>query len=207
MPGHKLNLECGGLPPLLRSKNHRNSSYRRNKPAAGAQPDAGEARTDFFDSLSHSAAVVGINTSALIEAAIVGKSVLAPLAPEFAGTQLGTLHFRHVLFENGGFVHVGESLEAHFDGLGDVLENGDKHAGQTRRFVESFVRPRGIEHPAAPILADEIEALAAIAPKAERPRVADLALRAALVPVSAGAALVGGTAAALRPAPEAAEDS
>ena len=66
-------------------------------PPAGAQPDAGEARAGFFDSLAHSAAVVGINTSALIEAAILGKSVLTPRVPEFAGTQEGTLHFRYVL--------------------------------------------------------------------------------------------------------------
>lgn len=164
-------------------------------PPAGAQPDAGEARADFFDSLSHSAAVVGINTSALIEAAIVGKSVLAPLAPEFVGTQLGTLHFRYVLFENGGFVHVGESLETHLDALDDVLEHGDEHSEQTRSFVESFVRPRGIARPAAPILADEIEALAATAPAAERRRLGDVALRLVLAPVSI-CALVAGTAAA-----------
>src|SRR5207302_1659245 len=57
-------------------------------PPGGAQPDAGEARAGFFDSLAHSTAVVGVNTSALLEAGIVGKSVLSPLAEEFAGTQL-----------------------------------------------------------------------------------------------------------------------
>jgi hypothetical protein len=165
-------------------------------PPAGAQPDAGEARADFFDSLWHSAAVVGINTSALIEAAIVGKSVLAPLAPEFTGTQLGTLHFRHVLFENGGFVHVERSLEAHLDRLDHVLEHGDEHAGQTRRFVESFVRPHGIERAASPILADEIEALAASAPTAERRRPADHALRLVRAPLAVCAELVGSDAAA-----------
>ena len=60
--------------------------------------------TRFFDSLAHSAAVVGINTTAMIEAAIVGKSVLTVLAPEFA--QESTLHFHYLLEENGGFLHV-----------------------------------------------------------------------------------------------------
>src|SRR6266508_600619 len=53
-------------------------------PREGALPVTDEARADFFDSLAHSGAVVGINTTAMIEAAIVGKSVLTVLAPEFA---------------------------------------------------------------------------------------------------------------------------
>ena len=67
-------------------------------PPAGAQPDAGKARADFFDSLFHSAAVVGINTSALIEAAILGKSVLVPLAVQ-APHRVASL----VLVDSAGF--------------------------------------------------------------------------------------------------------
>ena len=42
-----------------------------------------------FDSLYYSAAVVGINTSAMIEAAILGKPVLSLMTGDFAGTQEG----------------------------------------------------------------------------------------------------------------------
>ena len=174
-------------------------------PPDGAQPDAGGARADFFDSLSHSAAVVGINTSALLEAAIAGRSVLTPLAPEFAGTQRGTLHFRYLLFENGGFVHVGETLDEHFAQLGGVLERGDEHAEQTRRFVASFVRPHGLGHPAAPILADEIEALARTSRARHRRRLRDYALQALLTPAALAAAIVGGVSQRVRrraPLPE-----
>jgi hypothetical protein len=174
-------------------------------PSAGAQPDAGEARADFFDSLFHSGAVVGINTSALIEAAILGKTVLVPLAPEFSGTQTGTLHFRYLLFENGGFVHVGETMERHLEQLRGALGRGDEHADQTRRFVASFVRPHGLERPAAPILADAVEALARLSPEPARRSARDLALRVLLTPAALAAGAVGSAAERVRrrsPVPE-----
>jgi hypothetical protein len=157
-------------------------------PPGGAQPDGGDARADFFDSLAHSAAVVGINTSALIEAAVLGKSVLTPKAPEFAGTQQGTLHWRYLLYENGGFLHVGESLDEHFGQLASILESGDAHAARTRSFVQSFVRPHGLDRPAAPILANAIESLAALRPATHRHTLRERALRALLAPL----AFVGG---------------
>jgi hypothetical protein len=166
-------------------------------PAGGAQPDVGEARAGFFDSLWHSAAVVGINTSALIEAAILGKSVLTPRVPEFAGTQEGTLHFRYVMAENGGFVHVGD-LDAHLDALADVLARGDEHTEQTRRFVGFFVRPHGLDRPAAPIMADAIEALAELSPAPSRRSPGDRLLGLALTPVAVAASLVGGVSERVR---------
>jgi hypothetical protein len=112
----------------------------------------------FYDSLAHSAAVVGINTTAMIEAAVVGKSVLTVLAPEFG--QESTLHFHYLLEENGGFLHVASSLDEHAEQLGRVLEDRAEDAEQRRRFVESFVRPHGLGRPATPIFADAVEELA-----------------------------------------------
>ncbi len=113
---------------------------------------------DFYDSIAHSAAVVGINTTAMIEAAIVGKPVLTILEPKFA--QEGTLHFHHLLEENGGFLHTASSLEEHLGRLARVLDEGEEGAERRRRFVEAFVRPRGLDRPATPIFADEVEELA-----------------------------------------------
>ncbi|MGE5272764.1 MAG: hypothetical protein ACM3QU_03200 [Verrucomicrobiota bacterium] len=174
-------------------------------PAGGAQPDAGEARAGFFDSLWHGAAVVGINTSALIEAAILGKSVLTPRVPEFAGTQEGTLHFRYVTVENGGFVHAGE-LDEHLDALADVLARGDEHAERTRRFVESFVRPHGIDRSAAPIMADAIEGVASLSPAPVRSSPGTELLRIALTPAAFAVGVIGGVSARLRRRPPAERD-
>jgi hypothetical protein len=170
-------------------------------PPSGIQPDAGEARADFYDSLAHSAAVVGINTSVLVEAAIAGKSVLAPLSAEFAGTQCGTLHFRYLLYENGGFLHVAETLGRHFEQLAGVIERGDEDAEQTRGFVEMFVRPRGLDRPAAPVLADEVETLAAGAAAPARPSVSAYGLRALLLPVALAASVIGRASQRLRRRP------
>jgi hypothetical protein len=129
-------------------------------PREGALPVTNEARADFFDSLAHSAAVVGINTTAMIEAAIVGRSVLTVLAPEFA--QESTLHFHYLLEENGGFLHVASSLGEHAGQLARMLDEDAAGAERRRRFVESFVRPHGLDRPATPILADAVEELAGV---------------------------------------------
>ena len=42
---------------------------------------------DYYDSMFHSVAVVGVNTSALIESGIVGRPVFTVLAAEFAGSR------------------------------------------------------------------------------------------------------------------------
>jgi hypothetical protein len=127
-------------------------------PRTGAHPVAQQARADFFDTLAHSAAVVGINTTAMIEAAILGKTVLTVLVPEFA--QETTLHFHNLKVENGGFLHVAADLGEHVRQLGSVLAEDGAGAEQRRAFVESFVRPGGVDRPAAPIGAAAIEELA-----------------------------------------------
>jgi hypothetical protein len=128
-------------------------------PRRSRRPVTPEENADFFDSLAHSAAVVGINTTAMIEAAIVGKSVFTILKPKFA--QESTLHFHYLLAENGGFLHVASSLEEHGEQLVRVLDQGDGEADLRARFIESFVRPHGLERPTTPILADAVEELAA----------------------------------------------
>ncbi|MGE5272284.1 MAG: hypothetical protein ACM3QU_00720 [Verrucomicrobiota bacterium] len=129
-------------------------------PSGGARPVGNEASAGFFDSLSHSEAVVGINTTSMIEAAIAGKSVLTIRAPQFA--QESTLHFHHLLAENGGFLHVAESLEEHAGQLARVLEHDPEDDERRRAFVQAFVRPQGLDRPATPILADAVEETATL---------------------------------------------
>src|SRR5581483_10235746 len=90
------------------------------RPREGTLPVTDDARAEFFDSLAHSAAVVGINTTALNEDA--------------AGAE------------------------------------------RRRRFVESFVRPHGLDKPATPIFADAIEELATLPVERWRPSALRLVL-------------------------------
>ena len=118
-------------------------------------------RQDYFDSLSHSEAVVGVNTTAMVEAAIVGRTVHSVLADEFKDTQSGTLHFRYLLSENGGFLRVATSLPEHARQLADTLRAPEIGREACARFVATFIRPQGMDSPSTPILVNALERLAA----------------------------------------------
>jgi hypothetical protein len=156
-------------------------------PRRGRMPDDEGDRADYFDSLAHSAAVVGINTSALIEAAVVGRATYTVLAPEFTGTQEGTLHFHYLLAENGGVLHVARDLEEHMRQLGRAIAQPDADAARAQAFVERFVRPWGRDVAAAPLVAAAVEELAEVEPSPAPHRLAGRALR---LPLSLAAAVV-----------------
>jgi len=126
-------------------------------PRGGRMPVTSADRADFFDSIFHSAAVIGINTSAMIEAAIVGRPVLTVLEPAFAGSQTGVFHFRYLAEVGGGALIAARDLEEHFRQLAAAVRDGSR--ARSREFVETFVRPRGIDRPAALVFADEVERL------------------------------------------------
>ena len=112
-----------------------------------------------FDQLFVADAVVALNTSAELEAAIVGRPVLTVTIGDRAPGQEGTSHISYLLAGHGGFVETAGSLEEHVPQLLRALEE-DPHADARSRFVERFLRPRGIDSPAGPVLADAIERLA-----------------------------------------------
>ena len=130
-----------------------------------ANPVNESDRQDYFDSLFHSETVVGVNTTAMIEAAIVGRTVHAVLADEFHDTQGGTLHFQYLLAENGGFLRVARSLPAHAAQLAETLANPAVGREACARFVGTFIRPHGIGVQATPVLAEALERLAASGPR------------------------------------------
>jgi hypothetical protein len=118
-------------------------------------------RADYFDSMYHCAAVVGINTSAMIESAIVGRTVHTILDPTFATTQEGTHHFRYLLPTNGGFLRVASSLDEHVTQLADTLRDPDAGRPALEAFVRSFVRPNGLDTAATPLVVETLEQLGA----------------------------------------------
>ena len=130
-----------------------------------ANPVNESDRQDYFDSLFHSEAVVGVNTTAMIEAAIQGRTVLAVLADEFQDTQGGTLHFRYLLSDNGGFLRVAKSLPEHAAQLAETLANPAAGREACERFVRAFIRPHGMDVDATPVLVSALEQLAASGPR------------------------------------------
>jgi hypothetical protein len=123
----------------------------------GAHPVDDETRQDYFESLFYASAVVGLNTSAFLEAAVVGRPVHTILLPQFRENQEGTLHFHYLLPANGGPLVVARSFEEHLAQLADSLRAPD--AGRSQRFVEAFIRPAGRFVSATDVFADAVEAL------------------------------------------------
>jgi hypothetical protein len=130
----------------------------RNVAFWGAHPVDHEAKDDYFDSMYYSSAVVGLNTSAFIEASVVGKPVHTVLLPEIsAHNQEGTLHFHYLLTVNGGLLRTARSLDEHVPLLADSLAGEGGGDPKAARFAEAFVRPYGANVPATPAFVDALE--------------------------------------------------
>jgi hypothetical protein len=124
------------------------------------------SREDFYDSMHHAAAVIGVNTTAQIESAVLGRAVYTMLAPRFADTQAGTLHFEHLRSFAGGLLHLSERFDEHVDQLAGAVEERDTPSERSRTFISAFVRPNGLDRPATPFVVDALEAAAALQPAA-----------------------------------------
>src|SRR5262245_36287951 len=113
-----------------------------------------------YESIVHSNAVVGLNTTAELEAGIVGRPVFTIVADDRAvDGQSSTIHFRYLTKEQGGFVSSADSFADHLAQLNAALSHpSDQDA--IREFIQSFLRPHGIDRPVAPFFAEELERLA-----------------------------------------------
>ena len=132
---------------------------------ASAFPTGPEERADFFDSIFHSVAVLGINTSAMIEAAIVGRPVLGIRPDVFRDSHEGSIHFAYIAEDEGGFVRAAGSIDEHLAQLRGALgPDTAALAERNRAFVARFVRPRGVDRRATDVFVEELERL----PDAER---------------------------------------
>ena len=125
----------------------------------GGNPIDERSRADYFDSLFHSAAVVGLNTSAFIEGAIAGREVLTLLVPRFHDNQMGTAHFRYLVEVGGGMLRIARSMEEHVAQLGTALRRPASPEHPHREFLAAFIRPHGLTSPATPVFVQAVEAL------------------------------------------------
>ncbi|HZO61951.1 MAG TPA: hypothetical protein VFB35_03120 [Gaiellaceae bacterium] len=139
-----------------------------------SMPGAKIESATLADLLVRADAAVALNTSAEIEAAIAGTPVLTFRAGDEARGQSGSLHFHYLLEGRGGFTIDSRTLEGHVERLAGVLR-GDHDPEPARRFVESFVRPLGLDRPVTPVLAETIlrHASTPVPARAGRPLPAD----------------------------------
>ncbi|MGH9254034.1 MAG: hypothetical protein ACRD3C_05640 [Vicinamibacterales bacterium] len=155
----------------------------------GRNPIDPDAKADYYHSLYHSAAVVGLNTSAFLEGAIIGRPIFATLLPEHHENQEGTIHFHYLMTVGGGLLHTSRTLREHVEQLNAALAGGERDSSRSRRFVEAFIRPCGIDVAATPLFVREVERLGTLTIESAREPIGMGVLRAALAPVAALARL------------------
>ena len=173
---HRALRECGILvrPHFKRGEEWRGINWDGLEnivcwPPAGDVPVDARSKEHYYDSLYHASATVGLNTSALIEAAILGKPVHTVLLPEFHESQEGTLHFRYLLEGPDALLRATRTLDEHARDVAAALEGRDADPGRSARFVRAFVRPDASDVPSTARFVHALEALAAApapAPKA-----------------------------------------
>ena len=138
--------------PAFAKKGHPDARYPG---VAVTVPKSVNGDAGLFDTLSHADAVVGLNTTAELEAGILGKPVYSIRVPEFATGQTGSHHFHYLLREHGGFVECADTLAQHLTQLSAGLA-GDFDADGLKAFIQRFVRPHGLDTPVAPLMAEAI---------------------------------------------------
>ena len=150
-------------PSRLDEWNRADFSGYRNLATWGAHPVDQESKDDYFDSMYYSAGVVGLNTSAFLEAAVVGKPVHTVIVPEISReNQEGTIHFRYLLDVNGGLLHVARSLDEHVANLAETLVPQGGGDEKSARFIDGFIRPYGADVAATPKFVEAVEAAASL---------------------------------------------
>ena len=141
---------------------------------AGRNPIDDCSRDEYFDSLFFSRAVVGLVTSAFLEAAIVGRPVFTVMKPEYRMHQMGSPHFRYLIEIEGGLLHTADDWAAHVRQLESISPEDVAERQRLTRFIEAFVRPFGMAQPATPTFVSAVEELLTrpVSPQAAPPPVA-----------------------------------
>ncbi len=130
----------------------------------GRNPVSPDAQADYFDSLYHSHAVIGLVTSGFLEAAVVGRPVHSLLLPEMQMYQEGMQHFRYLIDVEGGLLKVTRNFPGHLTALALALRQPGRRDQQNLKFVRAFIRPQGLDVPATPAFVAAIEQLAEASP-------------------------------------------
>jgi hypothetical protein len=124
-------------------------------PRGGDQADSHDSWQRYFNQLAHGSCAIGLNSTAFLEAAVAGRPCLTIVADEFWDAQGRTGHFRHLLA--GDFLDVATSVQDAAQHIARVVGGADEKRAQRAEFVHRFLRPCGIDRPAAGVVTDVIE--------------------------------------------------
>jgi hypothetical protein len=120
-------------------------------PPDGEMTDITATQQNYFHSMFYSQAVVGVNTTAMIEAAVVDKPCVTILTDRYQATQTGRGHFHHLL--KADFLEVAHGFTESAPLIQRILAGEDEKAANRRKFVQEFVRPCGLDRSVASLFA------------------------------------------------------
>ena len=126
-------------------------------PRKGVAPETEDELQDFYNSMHHCVATVGINNSAQIDAVINDIPSIAILADSYKETQVDTTHFRDML-ACGAFKTV-QTVEQCVEMIGVFMRGRDPTKESRHQFVQDYIRPRGLDKTVGKIAAQAIELL------------------------------------------------
>ncbi len=126
-------------------------------PKEGELPSDDRALQLFYETLHHSFATIGVNTSAMIDSIIAGLPGIALLTEKYKSTQVDTEHFSQLLGE--GVMEVVGKLEELPSVLVNIMNGEDVKKSKRAAFVKKFVRPRGLKMAAGDVVVGEVEEL------------------------------------------------
>lgn len=126
----------------------------------GELPKSKSVMQTFYDALYHTSGVVGVNTSAMLMAAIAGKPILTMLTDTYRATQGETQHFTQLLEHD--VLDVSTNDEEFAAAARRILDGKDIRRERRAAFIKKFLRPHGLARAAGE------EAAAAIITLAQR---------------------------------------
>lgn len=121
-------------------------------------PFGDEAAALFISVLSHAFAVVGINTSGLIDAIALDRPCYSIQTDQYTDTHLQAAHFRHLVEADA--ITVASDMDTLMTHLSAELKGEDKRKAERQKFVRRFIRPRGMGIAAGTVAAKAIIMLA-----------------------------------------------
>ena len=129
--------------------------------AADTDPEAWRA---YGATLQHCSAAVGVNSTALLEAALFGRPVVEVPMPIW-DRRHEPPHHHHLRAACGPLLQGGGSIDDHVRALTAALAaaSGDPDA-TSEAFTARFLRPRGSAIRASSVVADTVESLAGVTP-------------------------------------------
>lgn len=126
-------------------------------PPNGQLPESDSMQADFQNSVQHATAVVGINTTAMIDTLALGHPCVAIIIDQYEKTQMRAEHFRH-LFKSGA-LNVARGMNDAVAQL-EAIASGDDNCAEARlAFLSKFVRPQGMDVNAGEMVAAAVAEL------------------------------------------------